>query len=292
MENNYLIFRTDRLGDFLVSAVLIKSIKKNDPSSNITLITSNKNHFYAKNFSYIDEIIFFKNNFFSKLKLIFRLRKDYFHNIIIHDNKRSKFIASFIRFKNKLIVENQENFSHIEIIKMFLKKMNFLFFDDALNILNDRYKLNTEKNFLLIHFDEKWIYKDYINKFINIEPNENELFDFINRINSKSNLSLTITSGNKLPAVLKNILPKIKKLNINVHEKLNFMELEKVTSRSKILISCHGAISHIAAALNIKQIDIIDKSYNYNRWTNHFRNYNFLYRENFSTLANKITQML
>ena len=48
------------------------------------------------------------------------------------------------------------------------------------------------------------------------------------------------------------------------------MELEKVTSRSKILISCHGAISHIAAALNIKQIDIIDKSYNYNRWTNHF----------------------
>ena len=59
--------------------------------------------------------------------------------------------------------------------------MNFLFYDDALNILNDRYKLNTEKNFIQIHFDEKWIHKDYINKFINIEPNENELFDFINR---------------------------------------------------------------------------------------------------------------
>ena len=44
--------------------------------------------------------------------------------------------------------------------------------------------------------------------------------------------------------------------------------------------------------INQNQIDIIDKSYNYNRWTNHFRNYNFLYRENFSTLANKITQML
>ena len=28
--NNYLFFRTDRIGDFLLSAILIKSIKKND----------------------------------------------------------------------------------------------------------------------------------------------------------------------------------------------------------------------------------------------------------------------
>ena len=34
---NYLIFRTDRIGDFLISAILIKSIIRNDPSARITV---------------------------------------------------------------------------------------------------------------------------------------------------------------------------------------------------------------------------------------------------------------
>ena len=62
--------------------------------------------------------------------------------------------------------------------------------------------------------------------------------------------------------------------------------------KSKILISCHGAISHVAAAYNIKQIDIIDGSYNYGRWTSHFRNYNFLYREKFNILNEKIIKKI
>ena len=44
--NKYLIFRTDRIGDFLVSAILIKCIKINDPSANITVIASDKNYYY------------------------------------------------------------------------------------------------------------------------------------------------------------------------------------------------------------------------------------------------------
>ena len=41
--NKYLIFRTDRIGDFLLTAILIKSIKRNDPKSYIKIITSEKN---------------------------------------------------------------------------------------------------------------------------------------------------------------------------------------------------------------------------------------------------------
>ena len=40
--NKYLLFRTDRIGDFLLSAILIKSIKRNDIDSHITLIASKK----------------------------------------------------------------------------------------------------------------------------------------------------------------------------------------------------------------------------------------------------------
>ena len=73
-------------------------------------------------------------------------------------------------------------------------------------------------------------------------------------------------------------------------ENKNFKELEKVVSHSKLLISCHGAISHVASAYNIRQIDIIDINSKepYSNWTDHFRNYSSIYRENFPNLSSKI----
>ncbi len=65
--NNYLFFRTDRIGDFLMSAVLIKSIKKNDKDSHITVVTSNKNFFYIKSLNFIDEVFLYPENFFKKI---------------------------------------------------------------------------------------------------------------------------------------------------------------------------------------------------------------------------------
>ena len=75
-------------------------------------------------------------------------------------------------------------------------------------------------------------------------------------------------------------------------ENFNFTELESIISNASLLISCHGAISHVAAARSIKQIDIIDKSYDYSRWTEHFRNYNFLYRDKFNKLSEQILNIL
>ena len=60
--NRYLIFRTDRIGDFLISAILIKSIKQNDTSSHVTVIASKKNYDYIKSFKLVDEVILLKNN--------------------------------------------------------------------------------------------------------------------------------------------------------------------------------------------------------------------------------------
>ena len=48
--NKYLIFRTDRIGDFLISAILIKSIKRNDPDSFINVVASENNYNYIKSF--------------------------------------------------------------------------------------------------------------------------------------------------------------------------------------------------------------------------------------------------
>ena len=72
----------------------------------------------------------------------------------------------------------------------------------------------------------------------------------------------------------------------------NFFEIENIIQKSDRLISCHGAVSHVAAAMNIKQIDIIDKTYNYSKWTEHFRNYTSLNRKPFNVLSNDIIKLL
>ena len=171
--------------------------------------------------------------------------------------------------------------------------MNFKFYDECLNTLKHSKKDKLEKqNLIQLHFDEKWIFNHYIKRFINIEPTEIDLTNFIKELDKKENKRLVITTGFILPTIMRNILPILRELKIEIYENLNFSQLEKITCKSSILISCHGAISHVAAANNIKQIDIIDRSYNYAKWTAHFRNYNFVHRENFNSLTQKILEKI
>ena len=292
--NKYLIFRTDRVGDFLVTAILLKCIKENDPAAHISIIGSIKNSAYIKTFPFVDNVIQLDNNLLSKIKVFLKVFKFKYKSIIIHDNKRrSKFISFFLKSTNKIDISDFKNNTHIEIIKNILQKMKFNFSNKALNILSHRIpKNNGYKNQIQLHFDEKWIFNDYIKKFINIEPAENELINFIMQIVKNKEKKLIITTGINLPNKMNRIENDLNELKISLHKNLDFLELEKITSQSKVLISCHGAISHIAAAYNIKQIDIIDKTYNYSRWTNHFRNYNYLYRDNFSKLSGKIIDLI
>ena len=73
--NKYLIFRTDRIGDFLITAILIKSIKRNDPNSYIQIISSKKNYTYIKSFKMVDEVILLNKGLINKLKLIKNYKK-------------------------------------------------------------------------------------------------------------------------------------------------------------------------------------------------------------------------
>ena len=76
--NNYLIFRTDRIGDFFISSILIRSIIKNDPKANIIIVASDKNYSYIKQCDYVNQVYLLKNNFLNKFLLIFKLWKKLF----------------------------------------------------------------------------------------------------------------------------------------------------------------------------------------------------------------------
>ena len=292
--NNYLIFRTDRIGDFLTTAILIRSIKFNDASAKIVLIASKKNYSYIKEFNNIDEVILLEDNFISKLNIIFKLRKKYFDTIIIHDNKkRSKIISFLINAKNKINIEKIKNLSHIKIIKEILKKLDFTFNEEALNILNEKnIKIQNKEKYVLFHFDEKWIYKDYIDKYVNIEPSVDELIIFLRDLNKKTEKRIIITTGLKTPILLKECMNRMKDINVSLLENINFSSLENIVVNSDLLIACHGAISHVAAAKKVKQIDIIDLSYNYSRWTEHFRNYSYINRTKFNKLSKQILETI
>ena len=95
INKKYLFIRTDRIGDFLVSAILIKSIKRSDKNSIITVIASKKNYNYIKKFSYIDEVIEYPTNFLDRLYIYVNFFfKKYYMVAALDGKKRSIFLCN------------------------------------------------------------------------------------------------------------------------------------------------------------------------------------------------------
>ena len=296
--NKYLIFRTDKIGDFLLSAILIKSIKRNDPNSLIYIVASEKNFNYIKSFSFIDKVFLLKKGLINKFKLIISLNKEKFNTIIVHDSKkRSNLISLFLNKNLKISLNSNNNISYFAEIKNILSHLNFDFENTDLDTLNNRLynkfnNLHDEK--VIFHFDEKWIYKEYIQNYTNIQPSENELKSFLNSLVKKTNKKLIITTGVNSPKILDKIFSNQFNNQILYFKNLDFFEIENLLDKSNLLISCHGAISHLATAKNIEQIDIIEQSKStfYNKWTDHFRNYKVVNRKKFTDLSKEILSLL
>ena len=296
--SSYLIFRTDRIGDFLLTIILINSIKRNDPNSHISVVSSIKNHHFIKSFKNVDEVIILKKSLLEKIKLTHKLRFNYYDKIIVHDAKnRSSIISLFLKYGFKLKPNNDLNISYIDSIKEMISKLNFNFVESDLNTLKNRdynFSEDLSEDFILLHFDEKWIYNDYISEYSNIEPLKDELISFFDLLLTKTNKKLVITTGIRSPNILNDTINIDLNSRVKVYKELDFLNLESLISKCKLLISCHGAVSHVAAAHQIKQIDIIEKNRLdfYSKWTAHFRNYKYTYRKSFKKLSADIIKLL
>ena len=49
--SKFLIFRTDRIGDYIFSRILTESIKKDNPKNTIDFVCSSYNSQYVKNYN-------------------------------------------------------------------------------------------------------------------------------------------------------------------------------------------------------------------------------------------------
>jgi hypothetical protein len=206
-------------------------------------------------------------------------------------------ISLFLKYGHIIKPNNDLNISHIDKIKEIITELNFNFIESDLNILKHRnynFSKYPNDNFILFHFDEKWIHNNYIKEYANIEPSKDDLISFIKLLLKVSNKRLVITTGMYCPNILNDIFDNNFNSRVKIYKKLDFFDLEYLISKCKLLISCHGSVSHIAAAHQVRQIDIIDKfKLNfYSKWTAHFRNYSAIYRKKFSELSDEIIYLL
>ncbi|MDC1093050.1 hypothetical protein OAS35_02960, partial [Pelagibacteraceae bacterium] len=100
-----IIFRTDRLGDYIIHSRPIYELKKKYSLCRITVVCSKLNEKILKHTKYIDELIIYDKNFsfFNKFKIFLKIIKNlYFASFILDGKKFSYFCNIFIRSKYKL----------------------------------------------------------------------------------------------------------------------------------------------------------------------------------------------
>ncbi len=307
----------------------IKTIREFIKDVNITIVTSEKNYDYAKTLDLFHQVLKFpKSSFFDKVRFYFKLTRKKFDYIFIFDGKDRSIILSSL-LKSKIKVAKTTNKKQQIYCNLFSIKNEFDLFGTDLNSLHqkllDSSNLNTkirnfnylnfkkDNNFALnipidqyvhIHFDEKWFSSTYIKRYHDINPSFEQFNSFVNLLSKNNNV--LITTGLLSNNIIERFLIESKeKLNTNIYKynlsekvfivyKPSFLDLESLLRKSKILISCHGALTHAAASLNIKIIDIVEKSSDdlIKRYSLYINNYYKVYRNNFKDLVLNINQKI
>ena len=311
---NVLIFRTDRIGDFLVISSMFASIKRNFKDCNIDIVCSKSNYDYIKSFHFFNKVFLYPNSFYDKIKFYLSLNK-YDHIIVSDGKKRSIYISIikkakfkylftpsstikklFGKFFNKVYLINY-NLPKIELISSFLKEINCDLIDKDMNFIlnyensNSLYSNIYQKDYIVLNFDEKWIFENYIKTYKNIQPTYDQFNEFILKLSEM--LHVVIVNGYKSNPLLDSFKP-INTNKVIIKDKINIFELQSLIKNCKYLITCHGAPSHIASNYGIKIIDIIDESERdfFESYNFHFKNKTQLIRDDFLKLSKKILDSL
>ena len=326
--SNYLIFRTDRIGDFIFSRMLTSSIKKENPKNKIDFICSNYNSKYVKNYKDINKIyILDKYNLILMLKNMIQINNSKYDYIIILDGKRrSVFFSIFLNAKNKFAV--LKNFRPYLILKIFFNNYfinsdvnsqydNFSSLINYLNIKvpnkidyyeNYKFKKDNFKNlnyrYTLLHLDEKWFEGFYHNDYQYMDLNIVNFSKFISSINKKFKKNIIITNGifniELFDSIKRIYFKKIKK-NIYVSKKFkfklmiientDFRDLENIVKKCDELICCEGAISHVSNSLNKKTYALINDTKIGNFWTKHMKNLKLIKRGKINYICEQIISL-
>jgi ADP-heptose:LPS heptosyltransferase len=318
--NKILVFRTDRLGDFILSKSVLNNLIQAKKFS-IDIVVSEKNYDYIKNFNSFNKIFIYRKSFLKfiiEYKNILLTKYDY---ILIHDGKRrSHLISLFLKGKKFSLIKYSKSQIYFSFIKIFgfstyYNSENNLLYDNLqfLNLLineNNKVKddnfyfdynfdksfhLNTRK-YCVFHLDEKWFKNYYYKDFTYPDWTFKFFNQIVNILSKKFNLPILITTGNLEVDFINDLKDEYftkKNENIFFHNEMkdNLILLKKLSFRqteyilkvnSKFLISCEGGITHLSHNLKIKTFAFVQRERKnfYKHWTGHMSNVTLCERSN------------
>ena len=313
-----LVFKSDRIGDLINISSVIYNLKKNFPSSEITIVCSKYNSRIAKYYPDLQNIIIFDKSFFkfslkyfkklylTKYDLLLQLdgkKSSYFCSTIVNSNIK----AGLVFFKNKMIlsnlsivkrpnfliskfftylepciedyqISNNKDYHYLNLYLNILKRINLKIYSKNHYLPYNKVNNQKFKNYLHIHIDEKW--KKFDNNFY---------INFVDKINNLSNANkIIITSNPNGNKFYFNIMDKFKSYdNFLFKDKVSIKDLLNIIFHSQTVISSHsGFIVHAAAAFQKNIIDLVPESINdeLDRWVPNNISYKRFNNENFSKL--------
>jgi ADP-heptose:LPS heptosyltransferase len=180
-----IIFRTDRLGDYIIHSRPIYELKKKYSQCHITVVCSKLNQKILKHAKYIDKLIIYDKafNLLNKFRIFLEIIKNIYHATFILDGKKfSYFCNIFIRSKYKL------GLSYRSVKKIFNYNLyfykpnriyNFLFFNKVQFFTSRKYLINIES-----------LSQKYLNlfNFFNLNLNVQDKYIFQSTKESSENL--------------------------------------------------------------------------------------------------------
>jgi len=324
--NKFLIFRTDRIGDYIFSRLLTEAIKKDNPKNTIDFVCSSYNSKYIKNFSDVKKIyILDKYDLSLMIKNIFKINNNNYDYLIILDGKRrSVFFSMFLKAKKKFVI--LKDFRPYLLLKIFFNKYfinsevnsQFNNFSSVINYLDikvptkinyyNSYKfkknkfVNLPSKFSLLHLDEKWFEGHYYDDFHYMSLNIKSFKLLIESIIKKFKKDIVLTSG-KINIEQFDLIKKsyFKKINSNIFickyfskkvffvDNTDFRDLENIVKYSNEVICCEGAISHVSNSFNIKTYALVNNFKTAKFWTSHMNNIKLVKRDNISNICRQIS---
>tara|TARA_B100001013_G_scaffold51022_1_gene26757 strand:- start:256 stop:1302 length:1047 start_codon:yes stop_codon:yes gene_type:complete len=155
-KRRLIIFKTDRVGDFLHLTGCIKTIRENFHDAHITLVCSSSNYQLAKNYPIINTFIIIDKFKILKTLLInfrsfFTIRYD--HLFVLDGKKRSFILSYFVKSRNKntiCFVKQKRIFGFNYLISRPSKIILKFFFNNY--VLSDENYSNTEIIYQNLYF--------------------------------------------------------------------------------------------------------------------------------------------
>ena len=327
--SKFLIFRTDRIGDFITSQVVTSSISEISKKNQVDIVASSYNSKYIKNFKYIKNIYIFdkaQNKILDFFNLFIQIKKKKYDYLIVLDGKRRSFLSGifinstikvcFLKdfypkfliglFYNKYIKNTETNtqYKNFQILLNYLdiKSSKSINYYKNYKFIKNKFKFN--KPYVHLHLDEKWFKDYYFHDFdyMNLKPES--IFIFLKALIKKFNCNIIITQGFKKVETMmefkiryfknaKNSQIKILKKTVKFFEQCNFRDLENIVFNSKIVICCEGAISHVSHSLNKKTIALIqkDRLTSTNFWIGHMSNIKTVFRNDIKQVTKDILKL-